>query len=148
MPGVALYLQVSKLIASDCRSGALSAAPCLQSKIAQADTTRMSGDTTPMYSKLGDDPEVAAVLEAFVETLAPRLDELQDLEAGSDYETLDRHAAELSVDAIKTGFDLLSDCASSIADAARDRDRDLVYKHLIDLTEMSWRIRLGHRGAA
>ena len=108
----------------------------------------MSGDTTPIYSKLGDDPEVAALLEAFVEGLAPRVDELQDLEAGSDYESLDRRAAELSVDAIKSGYDLLSDCASSVADASRDRDRELVYKHLIDLTEMSWRIRLGHRGAA
>lgn len=108
----------------------------------------MSGDITPIHSKLGDDPEVATVLEAFVEGLAPRVDELQDLEVGSDYETLERQAAELSVDAIKTGFDLLSDYASSVADAARDLDRELVYKHLIDLTEMSWRIRLGHRGAA
>ena len=27
----------------------------------------MSGDTTPIFSKLGDDPEEAEVLEAFVE---------------------------------------------------------------------------------
>lgn len=78
-PGVALYLQVSTISAAGCRSESVSAGPRLQSKIAQADTTRMSGDTTPIFSKLGDDPEVAAVLEAFVEGLAPRVDELQDL---------------------------------------------------------------------
>lgn len=108
----------------------------------------MNADSGPIFSKLGSAPEVATIVEGFVEDLASRVDELQDQEALGNFDELSRQAADLSVDAIKSGFDLFSDCASGIADAARDHEGERVHKRLIDLTEMSWRIRLGHRGAA
>ena len=83
-----------------------------------------------------------------MEALASRIDQLQDLESLDDFEEVSRYAAELSVDAIRSGFDLFADCASGVADAARDDKGERVRKRLVDLTEMSWRIRLGHRGAA
>jgi len=108
----------------------------------------MNPNSGPIFSKLGNEPEVAAVVEGFVESLAARVDRMQDSESLEDFEELTRHSAELSVDAVKSGFDVFAECAGSIAEAARERDGERTRKRLIELTEMSWRIRLGHRGAA
>ena len=102
----------------------------------------------PIFSKLATDPDVAEVVEGFVESLASRIDRLQDLETREDHEELAHHAAELSLAAVKSGFGVLAECTSKIVEAARESDDDRLHEYMVALTEMSWRIRLGHRGAA
>jgi hypothetical protein len=78
----------------------------------------------PIYSSLADDPAQQDLIDAFVVALAERVDELQDCEARCEFERLRTRAEALG------------------------RHSREARKALIELTEVSQRVRLGHRGAA
>lgn len=101
----------------------------------------------PILSRLADDPTACDAIDAFVVGLAERVDELQDSEARSALDELSESAGELGVDAAKAGFDALSRVALSIQKACGSGAADDARKALEELTELSRRIRQGHRGA-
>ena len=101
----------------------------------------------PIYSKLADDPSLGDAVDAFVVSLAERVDTLQDLDSQANYAELGAQAAELSLDGTKVGFDSLSRIADAVVACASEGDRNDTHKALIELTEIARRIRLGHRGS-
>lgn len=109
---------------------------------------RMSDRKTAIRSSLEDDPELAEDIDAFVVKLAEQVDGLQDAEATAQWEPLRDVALHLARDADRCGFPGLSQIARGVARAAEDGKPDDVRAGLVELTDMSQRIRLGHRGAA
>ena len=102
----------------------------------------------PIYSSFADDPAQQDLIDAFVVGLAERVDELQDCEARGELERLLVRAESLLGDARKAGYDPLVHCASTVRLAAQGARSLEARKALIELTEVSQRVRLGHRGAA
>jgi hypothetical protein len=101
----------------------------------------------PIYSAKCDDAAMGEDIEAFVVTLAERVDELQDAEYKSDFETLGALAHVLRCRADELGFGSLAASAAAVEACARPGDVDEIREVLVDLTEIARRIRLGHRGA-
>ena len=102
----------------------------------------------PIYSAFADDPALQDAIDSFVVRLAERVDALQDCEARGELDRLVILAEALLGDARRTGYDGLAQCAAGVRAAAKEsRPRD-ARKALIELTEFSQRVRLGHRGAA
>jgi hypothetical protein len=102
----------------------------------------------PIHSRFEDDPSFADAIDAFVLALAERVDHLQDTEAVGDWTRLAEGVTALGHDAAQVGFPSLQERAAEVADAARQAHRQLARKALRELTEVSRRIRQGHRGSA
>jgi hypothetical protein len=102
----------------------------------------------PILSTFADDPAQQDLIDAFVVALAERVDELQDLEARGELDRLARCAEALLGDARKAGYDALSRSAAGVRSAALESQTQEARKALIELTEVSQLVRLGHRGAA
>lgn len=100
-----------------------------------------------IHSALGDDPSNAAAIEAFVLALAERVDELQDCEAQGALARLAERAGELALDAAKTGYDPLAEWAEAVRRACGERNAQDARKALLELTDVAYRVRLGHRGS-
>jgi len=122
----------------------------VQSVGAIADTGGMDAPERPrpILSAFADDPAQQDLIDAFVVALAERVDELQDHEAHGDLGRLARAAEALLGDARKSGYDALSRSAASVRSAALEGRGPEARKALIELTEVSQLVRLGHRGAA
>jgi hypothetical protein len=101
----------------------------------------------PIHSALGEDPSLAAAIEAFVVGLAERIDELQDCEAQGTLTALAERAAALAADATRIGYKPLAEWAEAVGRAAVERNAQDARKALLELTEVAYRVRLGHRGA-
>ena len=99
-------------------------------------------------SFLEDDPELADEIGAFVVSLAEHVDSLQDAEAGSEWAPLRDLSLELAREAERCGFPDFSQIARGVARAAEDGKPEDARAGLIELTDMSQCIRLGHRGSA
>jgi HPt (histidine-containing phosphotransfer) domain-containing protein len=102
----------------------------------------------PIYSTCGDDPDVGEALDHFVIGLAERIDILQDAEASGDFPQLASLAGQLAVDAEATGFGALASAAQALESACFGGDPKLARETTLDITEITQRIRLGHKGAA
>ena len=108
----------------------------------------MAGDRPrPIYSALSEDPALQDGIDAFVVSLAERVDDLQDCEMRGDMARLAELAEELLLESTKVGYDTLSRCAAAVRGPAREAKTEEVRKALIELTEVAHRVRLGHRGA-
>ncbi len=107
----------------------------------------MSEKPRPIYSSLADDPGITDVLDAFVVSLAERVDELQDAEVHNDLQQLGALAGRLASESHRLGFEALARCASVVESQAAEADARGAHKGLVDLTEVARRVRLGHRGA-
>jgi hypothetical protein len=102
---------------------------------------------SPIFSTLADDPKAGDGIDAFVVGLAERVDELQDCEARSDHDGLAAQAALLAQDAERVGYDLLAATAQAVQRAALEEFAEGAHKAVVELTEISQRVRLGHRGS-
>ena len=100
-----------------------------------------------IYSERAGDPELEEALEQFVLGLAEQIDHLQDVQVAADLEGLAKLAADLARDAQALGYPQLAKAALAIAEAARRLDSNGVLDRVRELTELGYRIRLGHRGA-
>ena len=113
-----------------------------------ADTGGMSAEPLrPIYSSRLEDPAVAEPLETFVVGLAERVDGLQDTEASGDLAELAAHVRALGAEATDLGFAPLAVVAAAVEAACQAGASDQARMHLVDLTEISQRVRLGYRGA-
>jgi hypothetical protein len=101
----------------------------------------------PIHSVFEDDPTHAVAIEAFVLALAERVDALQDNELSGDWPQLLANLNELASAAERAGYPRLAASATEVARAARDRHAELVYKALVELTEIARRVRAAHRGS-
>ena len=102
----------------------------------------------PIYSTRADDLASSEAIDGFVVGLAERVDTLQDAEGIRDFKQLASLASSLAIDAVEVGYDSLSRCAAKIETACLGDQSEDAHKDLVELTELSQRIRLGHRGAA
>jgi hypothetical protein len=101
----------------------------------------------PVRSSRSEDPQVADLVDRFTVSLAERVDELQDAETKGDLGTLGTLSHALAAKALELGFDLLAASATDVEGCCLASDEDAVRKALVDLTEISKRIRTTHRGA-
>jgi len=101
----------------------------------------------PILSSRADEPEVAEQIDAFIVSLAERVDDLQDREFKGDLGDLAYRARKLGTLANELGFELLAASASDLERCCVADSEEQVRETLIDLTEIAKRIRQGHRGS-
>ena len=102
----------------------------------------------PIFSTLAHDPDAGESIDAFVIAVAERIDLLQEAEIKEDLGQVARVAQALVAEADDAGFGSLSSCAALVEACCLEEDAEAVHKHLVELTEIARRVRLGHRGAA
>jgi hypothetical protein len=100
-----------------------------------------------IYSERAGDPDLEEALDQFVLGLAERIDRLQDAQALGDHDGLAKLAAELVRDAQALGYPQLVGAGSALLDASRRRDAAPVLEGVREVTDLGYRVRLGHRGA-
>lgn len=100
-----------------------------------------------IFSTRDDDPDLRDEIEAFTVGLAERVDVLQDAEMASNLGGLGPLCASLAADSEKLGFAPLAAAASRVVRACAEDKADAAQEALIELTDVSRRVRLGHRGA-
>ena len=101
----------------------------------------------PVRSSRSEDPEVADLLDHFTLNLAERVDELQDAETKDDLGMLGSLSHVLAAKAVELGFDFLAASATELEGCCLADDSDAAREALVDLTDVSKRIRRTHRGA-
>ena len=101
----------------------------------------------PLYSRLIDDPACGEAIDDFVVGVAERVDHLQDADSKGELDELARLAGELAMDARAVGFDLLADVAAAVQAACVEGSTKPAHDGVVAVTELAYRIRLGHRGA-
>jgi hypothetical protein len=101
----------------------------------------------PILSSRADDPALSEAIDAFVIGLAERIDHLQDAERDADLAELSALARDLGLDAAALGYEALARISQVVETAALEEKSDEAHANLVKLTEIAYRIRLGHRGA-
>jgi len=101
----------------------------------------------PLYSSLVDDPACGEAIDEFVVGVAERIDHLQDADSKGDLLELSRLASQLVVDARTAGFDPLAELAAGVELACHERASRRAHEGVVALTDLTLRVRLGHRGA-
>ena len=94
------------------------------------------------------DPELELQIDAFVMQLGETVDALQDAEAAGQLVPLRELASPLVLRCSELGYDSLAETARQIADACLERNPVAAHKAVVDFTELSKRVRRGHRSAA
>jgi len=101
----------------------------------------------PIFSSRADEPALADAIDAFVIGVAERIDDLQDREREADLGGLADLARDLAANAENLGYESLARVAQVVEAAAREEKSDEAHANLVQLTEIAYRIRMGHRGA-
>ena len=102
----------------------------------------------PLRSSREDDPELELQIDSFVVRLGETVDALQDAEAAGHREELKRLASALVSRTRELGYESLSEAAGRICEACDDPNPVAAHKAVEDFTELSKRVRRGHRSAA
>jgi HPt (histidine-containing phosphotransfer) domain-containing protein len=102
----------------------------------------------PIYSTREDDPTALEAVDQFVVTLAEQVDALQDADLEGELESLAKLAGKLAERAQNLGYAPLAEIATAVADACRAEKLEDAQAAMVELTQVSCRIRRGHRGAA
>lgn len=104
--------------------------------------------TVPLVSTLADQPDLEEPIDEFVVGLGERVDSLQDAEAEGDLEGLAKRAFDLAERAQALGYGPMADAATDLVAGCETRSADALHKAVEEITEISKRIRRGHRTAA
>ncbi len=102
----------------------------------------------PIYSVHEEDLELQESIHDFVVGLAERIDGLQDLHSLDDFARLADLCGVLSDESQRLGYPVLATVARSAAEAAGECKRESCEQALVEITEITQRIRQAHRGAA
>ena len=98
----------------------------------------------PLYSSLATDPDLAELVEIFVESLPERIQTLQEAFDRGDWETLRRTAHQLKGAAGSYGFDPLSPSAARLEQCVdAEQDTQAIAQALEELLELCRRVRAG-----
>jgi len=102
----------------------------------------------PIRSAYEDDPDLAEEISDFVVGLAEYVDTLQDAEMDGALGRLCDLTATLLADAQRFGYPPLAEAAARVIEACKDAKSEAAGEAMIVLTDVSYRVRRGHRGAA
>ena len=102
----------------------------------------------PIYSSLGEDLEQQENVDRFVIGLAEAMDRIQDAQATQDLGEVASRCLRLARQAREHGYGTLADLADATLRASEEDKPQLVLDHLRLMTQISCRVRMGHRGAA
>ena len=102
----------------------------------------------PIYSLREDDIDFEDRIDHFVIHLGETVDALQDAEQCGELDLLDELCTTMATQAAAAGYPDLDKLARQVRSAAQQADKLAIQQFLIELTDLSRRIRLGHRGAA
>jgi len=94
------------------------------------------------------DPEVEFQIDAFVMQLGETVDALQDAESAGHLLELAALGKTLVARCRELGYESLSDAARQLVEACGDPNPMAAHKAVVDFTELSKRVRRGHRSAA
>ncbi len=101
----------------------------------------------PLYSCLGADPELAEIVEMFVQELPNRIAVLLDQLDASNWGELCRTVHQLKGAAGSYGFDAITSCAERLEDVLRqDVSFEKICEMVDALVEMCNRVRTGTPG--
>lgn len=101
-------------------------------------------DRDCVYSRLGADPELADIVEMFVQELPKRLDAMRHHLENADWEGLRQLAHQMKGAAGSYGFDVVSPVAGKIESAVRDGEpEDHIRAAVSELTDLCGRVRCG-----
>jgi hypothetical protein len=95
-----------------------------------------------------EDPEVEGSLDSFVIHLAEQIDQLQDAEQAGALDALSEQASAIGEEADRLGYPDFARVVQKICAACGEDEAFSVRDQLLQLTELTRCIRLGHRGAA
>jgi hypothetical protein len=101
-----------------------------------------------LRSSRENDPEVELLIDAFVVRLGETVDALQDAEAAGRMDALRTQAEALEATTRELGYEALAGAARQIRYASDDPNPVTARKAVEDFTELSKRVRRGHRSAA
>lgn len=101
-----------------------------------------------LRSSREDDPDLELRIDVFVLQLGETVDTLQDAEASGKLPALEALAQELTERCDELGYELLGDVARQVAAACNEENPVAAHKAVVDFTELSKRVRRGHRSAA
>jgi hypothetical protein len=102
----------------------------------------------PIYSTREADPDIGRSIDDFIAMLAENVDALQDAEADGELALLGDLAKSLAEGARELGYPLLFEAAELLIRACNEQKAEDAQFAVIALTEISQRVRMGHRGAA
>ena len=102
----------------------------------------------PIVSARVDDPELEERLDRFVFDLGNRIDTLQDLEAEGGLPALEEATHSFCRESRELGYEPLARAAEQVLAACSERNPEAARKGVVLLTDLSKRVRAGHRGAA
>ena len=106
------------------------------------------GTPKPILSSYVADPELEERIDAFVIQMGERVDLLQDVESDGDLAMLRQLSEEFASDSRELGYQPLADAADRIVAACLEQSPAAARKGLVDLTEISQRVRRGHSSSA
>ena len=94
--------------------------------------TQAPMETEPLYSSLGSDPDLAEIVEMFVEEMPDRVAMLLEQLDSSDWEGLRRTAHQLKGAAGSFGFDPISPCAARLETTLADSEPEEQIRKAVD----------------
>lgn len=104
--------------------------------------------SSPIFSTRQDDLSQSDAIDRFVIGLAEEVDQLQDADLDGNLVRLGELATQLGERAEDLGYHPLTEVATAVVNACRDNKAEDAQAAMVELTDISGRIRLGHRGAA
>jgi hypothetical protein len=102
----------------------------------------------PIFSSYAADPDLEERIDAFVIQMGERIDLLQDIEIDGDLTLLHEHSERFAAESHELGYEPLARAAERISAACREHSPEAARKSLVDLTELSQRVRRGHSSSA
>jgi hypothetical protein len=102
----------------------------------------------PIVSTRAEDPEYDDLIDRFVVALGERVDAFQDAVSAGDRLALRALAEALAREAGELGYPALVAAAERVRGACGEPGAEAARKAVVDLTELSQRVRRGHRSAA
>ncbi len=102
----------------------------------------------PIYSTREEEPEMHQEISGFVVRLAERIDTLQDLHSGADFDTLAQRSRSLSEQADELGYPMFAEAARLVVRACAADEPETAEQGLLEMAELARRIREAHRGAS
>ncbi len=108
----------------------------------------MRSPRKPIFSQLEDVPDQQDAINDFVIALAERIDLLQDLHSAGDFARLGELCGEMADEAARLGYPIIASVARIAAGACLESKAEASEEALVEMTELTQRVRLAHRGAA
>jgi CBS domain-containing protein/HPt (histidine-containing phosphotransfer) domain-containing protein len=102
-----------------------------------------NAEEPPLYSSLGADPELAELVELFVQEMAARIGDIQGQAADRQWAQLARTVHQIKGAGGSYGFPEISVVAARLEAAVREGQEDRILREVDDLTSLCRRARSG-----